>query len=70
MPLEYFACGERQDRPELVLVQNSGQVDDDTPISTSGCILRDRMDERVVTHEMSVWIGIEKTMPEILGEVN
>ena len=33
VPLEYFACGERQDRPELVLVQNSGHVDDDTPIS-------------------------------------
>ena len=31
--LEYPASGEKQDRPELVLVQNSGHVDDDTQIS-------------------------------------
>ena len=31
--LEYLASGERQDRPELVPVQNSGHVDDDIPIS-------------------------------------
>ena len=34
MSLEYPASGEKQDRPEPVLVQNSGHVDDDTQIST------------------------------------
>ena len=32
--LEYPASGERQDRPQLVLVQNSCHVDDDIHIST------------------------------------
>ena len=31
--LAYFASGKRQDRPEPVLVQNSGHVDDDVQVS-------------------------------------
>ena len=37
--LEYSASGERQDRPEPVLVQSSGHVDDDTQISASDVFL-------------------------------
>ena len=33
MSLEYLASGEKQDRPEPVLVQTSGHVDDDVQIS-------------------------------------
>ena len=40
MPLESLASGEKQSRPELVLVQNSGHVDDDTNFCV-GCIPQD-----------------------------
>ena len=65
--LEYRASGEKQDRPEPVLVQNSGHVDDDIQISALDVF--HEMDERVVTSK-NCRIGIEKKMPEILGEVN
>ena len=61
--LEYLASGERQ-------VQKSGHVDDDIPISAlDALILRDWVDERVVTSK-KCWIGIEKKMPDISGEVS
>ena len=48
------ASGERQDRPDLVVVQNPGHVDDDIQISA--------LDERVVTSR-KCWV--EEKMPEI-----
>ena len=36
VPLEYLASGETQDRPESVLVQKSGYVDDDVHVSALG----------------------------------
>ena len=55
----YPASGERQHRPEPVLVQNPGHVDDDIQSSA--------LDERVVTSR-KCWI--EKKMPENCEEMN
>ena len=54
--LEYPASGEKQDRPEAVLVQKSGHVDDDVQISALD-----------VFHECGV--GIDWKMPEISQEM-
>ena len=57
--LESLVSGERQNRPEPVLVQNSGHPDDDIQILWWIHFLTRWMDERVVTSKKS-WIGIEK----------
>ena len=59
--LEYPASGERQDRPEPVLVQKSDHVDDDRQILR--CMWSTIwMDERAATSK-KCWIAIEKNMP-------
>ena len=52
--LEYPASGETQDRLGSVLVQTSGHVDDDVPISALDAFY-ERMDERVVASEKLEW---------------
>ena len=64
---EYSASGERQDRPEPVLVQNPSRVDDDTFLRWMHSPRW--MDEGVVTSR-KCWIGTEKKIPEMSGEVN
>ena len=67
--LECPASGEKQDRPEPVLVQNSGHVDDDVQVSAlDGLCEMDR--RRKSLHQRSVGFGIEMKMPEISGEMN
>ena len=63
--LEYLASGEKQDRPEPVLVQKSGHVDDDMRISVLDVF--HEMDGRESRKRCR--IGIEMKMPEILLEV-
>ena len=60
--------GERQARPEPVLVQNPGHVDDDIHISAVDVFYE--MDGRKSRYIKEVFIGIEKKMPEVSREVN
>ena len=70
MSLEYPASGERQVRPEPVLVQSSGHVDDDIQIPALGVLCEMDGRESRYVKEVLDWYRQEDTRDLKINELN